>query len=232
MGLWALQLRTARVLALTLTLLFFASAQSEAAARRESARMKTILVLGDSLSDGFMLPRSRAYPALLANRLRDAGLDYEVTNASASGGTTSGGVQRIAKHLDRKIDIFVLQLGINDAFRGVPVPQIRDNLQTIIDRVKAKNPGVRIVVVGMQLPVFSTDNFVRDFGQMYVDLATKNKAALVPYLLAGVGGDPTLNLPDRIHPNAAGHEILAENVWRILEPVAKEAAAPRAARVL
>jgi acyl-CoA thioesterase-1 len=229
MGLSVLQLRTAGVLAL---LLVFASAQSGAAARRESARMKTILVLGDSLSDGYMLPRSRAYPALLANRLRAAGLDYEVINASASGGTTSGGVQRIAKHLDRKLDIFVLQLGINDAFRGVPVPQIRDNLQAIIDRVKAKNPGVRVVLVGMQLPNLSTDDFVRAYGQMYVDLAAKNKAALVPYLLEGVAGNPALNLPDRIHPNVAGHEILAENVWRVLEPVAKEAAATRVTHVL
>jgi len=186
--------------------------------------MKTILVLGDSLSDGFHLPRNQAYPALLAERLRAAGLDYEVTNASASGGTTAGGVQRIGKHLARKIDIFILQLGINDAFRGVPVPQIQQNLQTIIDRVKARNPNVRVVIAGMQLPDYSTDGFVRAYGQMYFDLTTKNNAALVPYLLAGVGGDPGLSLPDRIHPNAAGQKILADNVWSVLEPVAREVA--------
>lgn len=186
--------------------------------------MHTILVLGDSLSDGYMLPRSQAYPALLWERLRGDGLKFEVTNASASGGTTSGGVERIAHHLARKIDIFVLQLGINDAFRGVPVPQIRENLQTIIDRVKAKNRAVRIVIVGMQLPSFSSDDFLSAYGQMYADLAAKNKAALVPYLLEGVGGDPALNLPDRIHPNAAGQKLLAETVWRVLEPVAREVA--------
>jgi len=221
MGLSGWQLRTA-----ALGALFFAfpGAESGAAPRRDSARMKTILVLGDSLSDGFNLPRSQAYPALLAERLRQAGLNYEVINASASGGTTAGGVQRIANHLARKIDIFVLQLGINDAFRGVPVTQMQANLQTIIDRVKARNPEVRVVIVGMQLPDYATDGFVRAYGQMYFDLAAKNNVALVPYLLAGVGGNPALNLPDRLHPNAAGQKILADNVWSVLEPVAREVA--------
>lgn len=221
MGLKGWQLRTATVLALWLA---FSCVQAEAAPRRPEGRMKTILVFGDSLSDGFMLPRTQAYPALLADRLRAAGLDYEVINASASGGTTTGGLQRLAKHFTRKIDIFVLELGINDAFRGVPVSRMRENLQTIIDRVKARNPGVRLVVVGMQLPVSTGDDSVRAFGQMYVALAAKNKAALVPYLLEGVGGDPALNLADRIHPNAAGHKVLAQNVWSVLEPIAREVA--------
>ncbi len=186
--------------------------------------MKSILVFGDSLSDGFMLPRSQAYPALLANRLRAAGFDYEVINASASGGTTSGGLDRLGKHLARPIDIFILELGINDAFRGVPVSQIRANLQTIIDRVTAKNPSVRVIIAGMQLPIATDDAFLRAFGQMYSELATKNNAALIPYLLEGVGGNPDLNLSDLIHPNAAGHKILAENVWRVLEPIARETA--------
>jgi acyl-CoA thioesterase I len=187
--------------------------------------MKTILVFGDSLSDGYMLSRSQAYPALLVDRLRAAGLRYEVVNSSVSGGTTSGGLQRLAAQLTRKIDIFILELGINDAFTGVPIAQIRNNLQTIVDRVKAKNPDARVVIVGMQLPNSSTDDFVRAYGQMYVDLATKNHATLVPYLLEGVGGDPALNLPDLIHPNAEGHKILAENVWRVLEPIARDTAA-------
>ncbi len=186
--------------------------------------MKSILVFGDSLSDGFMLPRTQAYPALLADRLRAAGLDYEVINASASGGTTSGGLERIGKHLARPIDIFILELGINDAFRGVPVSRMRDNLQTIIDRVKAKNPKMRVIVLGMLLPIYSDDAFIRAYGQMYADLAKKNDAGFLPYLLEGVGGDPNLNLPDLIHPNAAGHKILAENVWSVLEPIARDTA--------
>ncbi len=189
-----------------------------------SSEMKTILVLGDSLSDGFQLRRSEAYPALIANKLRDAGLNLQVTNASATGGTTEGGLERLPAHLKRKIDIFVLELGINDAFRGVPVEQIKNNLQQIIDRVKARNPNVRVVIAGMQLPNYGADDYVSAFGKMFGELATKNGAALVPYLLDGVAGDPSLNLPDGIHPNASGQKILAENVWRVLEPIARETA--------
>ena len=189
-----------------------------------SSGMKTILVLGDSLSDGFQLKRSEAYPALIANKLRDAGLNLQVTNASATGGTTEGGLERLPAHLKRKIDIFVLELGINDAFRGVPVEQIQNNLQQIIDRVTARNPDVHVVIAGMQLPNYGADDYVSAFGKMFGELATKNGAALVPYLLHGVAGDPSLNLPDGIHPNASGHRILAENVWRVLEPIARETA--------
>ena len=187
--------------------------------------MRRILVLGDSLSEGFQLKHSEAYPALLVEKLRGAGLDFEVTNASASGGTTEGGLRRLPPHLKHKIDIFILELGVNDAFLGVPVEQIRNNLQEIIEQVKQRNPNVRIVIAGMQLPNHSADDYVHAFGQVYVDLAAKNHAALVPYLLEGVGGNPALNLPDGIHPNTAGQRILAENVWRVLEPIAREAAA-------
>ena len=127
-------------------------------------------------------------------------------------------------HLKHKIDIFIVELGINDAFRDVPISEIRGNLQQIIDFVKARYPNVRIVIAGMQLPNYAADEYVFAFGQIYADLATKNNVALIPYLLEGVGGDPNLNQPDRVHPNAAGQKILAENVWRILEPIAREAA--------
>jgi len=187
--------------------------------------MKTILVLGDSLSEGFQLKSSEAYPLLLADKLRAAGLDFQVTNASASGGTTEGGLQRLPSHLKRKIDIFILELGINDAFRGVPVDRIQSNLQEIIDNVKTRNPSVRVVIAGMQLPNYGADRYVSAFGEMFDKLAKKNGAALVPYLLERVAGNPSLNLPDGIHPNAAGQKILAENVWRVLEPVARETAA-------
>ena len=189
-----------------------------------AAEMKSILVFGDSLSDGFMLQRSEVYPALLAKKLRAAGLNFQVTNASAAGGTTEGGLERLPAHLKRRIDIFVLELGINDAFRGLPVDQIENNLQQIIDKVKTRNPNVRVVIAGMQLPNYAADDYVSAFGKMFTDLAAKNNAALVPYLLEGVAGDPSLNLPDCIHPNAAGQKILAENVWRVLEPIARELA--------
>jgi acyl-CoA thioesterase I len=187
-----------------------------------AAEMKSILVFGDSLSDGFMLKRSEAYPALLGQKLHTAGLNFQVTNASATGGTTEGGLERLPAHLKHRIDILVLELGINDAFRGLPVDQIEHNLQQIIDKVKARNPNVHIVIAGIQLPNYTAEDYVSAFGKMFTDLASKNNAALVPYLLQGVAGDPSLNLPDGIHPNAAGQKILAENVWRVLEPIAHE----------
>ncbi|PYI96834.1 MAG: arylesterase, partial [Verrucomicrobia bacterium] len=173
-----------------------------------AAETKTILVFGDSLSEGFMLKHSEAYPALLAKKLRVEGLNFSVTNASASGGTSDGGLERLPPHLKHRIDILILELGINDAFRGVPIHQIQKNLQQIIDKVKARNPNARVVIAGMQLPGYTADDYVFAFGQMFADLAAENRAALVPYLLEGVAGNPALNLPDGIHPNAAGQKIL------------------------
>jgi len=193
----------------------------------DAAKPKTILVFGDSLSDGFMLKRSEAYPALLAKKLHAAGLNFQVINASAAGGTTEGGLERLPPHLKRQIDILILELGINDAFRGLSVDQIQNNLQQIIDRVKARNPNVRVVIAGMQMPNYAAEDYVSAFGKMFPDLAAKNAAALVPYLLEGVAGDPSLNLADGMHPNAAGQRILAENVWRVLEPIAREVAEGR-----
>jgi acyl-CoA thioesterase I len=189
-----------------------------------AAPAKTILVLGDSLSQGFGLAPSEAYPMLIAKKLRVGGLNFQVTNASAAGGTTEGGLERLPAHLKRKIDIFIVELGINDGFRGTPVDQIENNLQHIIDKVKARNPRVRVVIAGMQLPNYAADDYVSAFVKMFADLAAKNGAALVPYLLQGVAGDPSMNLSDGIHPNAAGQKILAETVWHVLEPIARQIA--------
>ncbi len=193
---------------------------------RETSRVKTVLVLGDSLSEGFRLNPSAAWPSLLTERLRKIDPQFRLVNASVSGSTSAGGLRRLPVYLKQPIDILIVELGINDAFRGASVEEIRGNLQAIIDKVRTKNPGVAVVVAGMQFPIAGADDdYVVAFGKMFAELAEKNHAAFVPYLLAGVGGDPNLNLEDRIHPNAAGHKILAENVWRVLEPVAREVAA-------
>jgi len=187
--------------------------------------MKTIFVFGDSLSAGLWISPREAWPMLLVEKLRPISPNFRVINVSASGSTTDGGLRRLPPHLQRPIDIFVLELGINDAWQGVPVEQIRTNLQSMIDQVKARNPKVSVVIVGMQFPVATSDaDYMTSFGKIFSELAEKNHAALVPYLLEGVAGDPKLNLPDRIHPNAAGHKILLENVWRVLEPIAREVA--------
>lgn len=185
------------------------------------SQMKTILVFGDSLSAGLGISPRQAWPMLLIDKLRPISSHFRVINASASGSTTEDGLDRLPPHLDRPIDIFVLELGINDLWRGVPLETVRSNLQSIIDQVKTRNPDVTLVIIGMQMPSSGAD-YINMFGKIFGELAEKNHAALVPYLLEGVAGNPELNQPDHIHPNAAGHKILLETVWHVLEPIARQ----------
>ena len=198
-------------------------AQPGGARATDLSQMKTIFVFGDSLSEGLAISPRQAWPMLLVEKLRPIGPNFRVINASASGSTTEGGLRRLPPHLEHPIDIFILELGVNDAFNGISVEQTRANLQSIIDQVKARNPDASVVIVGVQFPIAAPDSeYAAAFVKMFGELAEKNHAALVPNLLEGVMGDPKLNLPDRIHPNAAGHKILVENVWRVLEPIARE----------
>jgi acyl-CoA thioesterase-1 len=186
-------------------------------AARAHARIPTVLVLGDSLSAGYGLRRSEAYPALLSKRAAAAGQRLHIINAGVSGDTTAGALRRLPPLLDHRIEVLLIQLGINDAFRGVPVAQIKANLQKIIDLTRAHYPEARVVIAGMQLPHYSGGEYLNAFGAIYGDLAQRNQAELVPFLLDGVAGEPTLNQPDMIHPNANGQRILAANVWPALE---------------
>jgi acyl-CoA thioesterase-1 len=221
MGHGAKQLRSRAVLVALLAAL---SLQSAEAAKRDPSNVITIVALGDSLTAGYGLSRKQAYPALLSEKMRDAGYEFEIVNAGSSGDTTTGGLRRLPAILraHKKIDVLILELGINDAFRGVPIDQIRSNLQAIIDQTRARHPNVAIVVAGMQLPDFSSNDYVGAFGAIFAPLAEKNRATLIPYFLEGVGGNPELNQWDRVHPNAAGQRVLAENVWRVLAPLLKQ----------
>jgi acyl-CoA thioesterase I len=209
------------------------SLQTVEAAKRDASNVITIVALGDSLTAGYGLSRKQAYPALIAEKMRAAGYEFEIVNAGSSGDTTNGGLRRLPAILSahKKIDIFILELGINDAFRGVPIDQIRTNLQAIIDEVRRRYPNVAIIIAGMQLPDFSSDDYVGAFGAIFAGLAEKNRATLIPYLLEGVGGNPDLNQWDRVHPNAAGQRILADNVWRVLQPLLSQTAAKPSAHV-
>ena len=179
----------------------------------------TILFLGDSLTAGLGVKQEQAYPALIQEKIREKNLPFDVINAGISGDTTAGGLARLDWVLQKKIDILVLALGANDGLRGLPVAQTKTNLQAIIDRVKAKNPAVEIVIAGMQIPPNMGGDYGAAFRDVFADLARANGAALVPFLLEGVAGHDDLNQADHIHPTAAGHKILAENVWRVLEPL-------------
>jgi acyl-CoA thioesterase-1 len=218
MGRGAKQLRSQILLGAVMATLSF---QSAGAAKRDPSNVITIVALGDSLTAGYGLSRQQAYPALLSEKMRAAGYEFEIVNAGSSGDTTAGGLRRLPAILraHKKIDVLILELGINDAFRGVPIEQIRSNLQAIIDQARARQPNVAIVIAGMQLPDYSSNDYVGAFGAIFGPLAERNRATLIPYFLEGVGGNPALNQWDRVHPNAAGQRILAENVWRVLEPL-------------
>ena len=184
---------------------------------------RTILILGDSLAAGSGVDPDEAFPALLQRKIDDAGLKYEIVNAGVSGDTTAGGLRRIDWLLRRKVDILVLELGGNDGLRGISPATTRTNLQSIIDRTKAKYPDATIVMAGMQMPPNMGEEYNDAFRQVFPEIAKSNKAALIPFLLEGVGGKPEMNLPDQIHPNPEGHRIVADNVWTILKPLLKPA---------
>ena len=178
---------------------------------------KNMLIFGTSLTAGLGLELEEAYPALLQNKIDSLSLPYHVINAGLSGETTAGGKSRIDWLLKQKIDVFVLELGANDGLRGISVASATDNLQYIIDQVKKKNPKATLVMVGMQAPPNLGDTYTTEFKNMFPKLATKNNMTLVPFLLDKVGGVPSLNQPDGIHPTAAGAKILADNVWAVLK---------------
>jgi acyl-CoA thioesterase-1 len=207
-----------------IALLLAFPAPTGAAPKRDASKVITIVALGDSLTAGYGLSRKQAYPALLGEKMRAAGYEFEIVNAGSSGDTTAGGLRRLPALLraHKKIDILLVELGINDAFRGVDIDQIRSNLQAIIDLARARQPGIRIVIAGMQLPGYSSEDYVSAFGSMFATLAQKNRTELIPFFLEGVAGDPALNQWDRVHPNAAGQRILAEHVWRVLEALLRK----------
>jgi acyl-CoA thioesterase-1 len=182
-----------------------------------AAKKKNILFFGTSLTAGYGLDPTEAYPALIQNRIDSLKMPYNVINGGLSGETSAGGKGRIDWLLKQPVDIFVLELGANDGLRGLPVSQTVKNLQAIIDRVKAKYPDAKMVLAGMQVPPNMGAKYASDFKNMFPELAKKNQMALIPFLLDKVGGVPKLNQADGIHPTAEGDKILAENVWVVLK---------------
>ena len=186
-------------------------------ALQQTAVIKTILFFGNSLTAGYGLEQSQAFPALIQEKLDSLQLPYKTINAGVSGETSSGGNSRIDWILRQPVDVFVLELGANDGLRGIPVAETRKNLQSIIDKVKAKYPQVKIVLAGMQVPPNMGAQYATEFRNMYPELAQKNGTALIPFLLEGVGGEAKLNLEDGIHPTAEGHQMVTETIWKVLQ---------------
>ena len=184
-------------------------------------------MLGDSLTAGLGLAQGDAYPALLQQRLNTEGLEYEVLNAGVSGDTSAGGLSRLDWALDGNVRVLVVALGGNDALRGLAPDELKRNLAQIIERAQAR--GIIVVLAGMEAPPNFGRDYTTAFHQVYPALAREYHVALVPFLLAGVAGNQTLNQRDGIHPTERGARILADNVWNVLKPIvaARESNTPR-----
>jgi acyl-CoA thioesterase I len=185
---------------------------------------RVILFLGDSITAGYGLDLDQAFPALIQEKIDAKSWNFKVVNAGQSGDTSAGGLNRLDWLLKNRVDILILELGANDGLRGLPAETTRKNLQAIIDRTKGKYPEAKVIVAGMKVPPNMGGDYGRKFEAVFADLAKKNKAVLIPFVLEGVGGSRELNLADGIHPTAKGHEIVATNVWKVLEPVLRSLA--------
>jgi len=179
--------------------------------------------MGDSISAGLGLPADQAFPAVLQQRVDAARLDFDVVNAGVSGDTSAGGLRRLDWALDGDVRVLVLELGANDGLRGLSVDEMARNLGTMIERAQAR--GVRVVLCGMEAPPNFGPEYTRAFRAAYPRVAKERGATLIPFVLAGVAGIPSLNQADGIHPNAEGARRGADHVWMALEPLLRAPAA-------
>jgi acyl-CoA thioesterase-1 len=178
-----------------------------------------IVFLGDSLTAGLGLAADLSFPSLIGRKLKEKGLDYEVINAGVSGDTSAGGLRRVDWSLEGDVKVLVLALGGNDGLRGLPTDDMKKNLGAVLDRAKARN--IPVILAGMEAPPNNGVDYTRDFRKVYSDLAKEYDVRFIPFLLQGVAGDASLNQGDGIHPNARGAEIVAELVWKELEPLTR-----------
>lgn len=180
--------------------------------------LPTIVAFGDSLTAGFGLSSDQAYTSLLQRKLDENGYRYRVINAGVSGDTSAGGARRIDWALQSgNVKLLVLELGGNDGLRGLPVAEMKKNLEQVIQRAQAA--GVTVILAGMEAPPNFGADYTKEFRQAFRDLAKQYKTPFIPFVLEGIGGDPTLNQPDGIHPNAEGEKLMTETVWRTLQPL-------------
>jgi acyl-CoA thioesterase I len=216
---------------LSVSLLFFSCKNTTENNKTESkntqsvdnqlVKKKTIMFFGNSLTAAYGLDDvSKGFVGLTESRLDSLKMPYTCINAGISGETTSGGDGRVDFTISQQqIDIFILELGGNDALRGINPASSIKNLQSIIDKVKAKYPSVKIILAGMEAPRNMGEKYITDFHNMYPALAKKNNLPLIPFILEGVGGIAELNQKEGIHPTEAGNKIIVETIWKTLKPV-------------
>jgi acyl-CoA thioesterase-1 len=188
-----------------------------------AAAARTALVFGDSLSAAYGLSAEQGWVHLLGERAKRSGLDWRFVNASISGETAAGGLRRLPEDLKRhKPDLVVIALGANDALRGQPVQGISSNLEQMLKM--ARSARAQPVLVGIMIPPNYGIEYAAQFRELYAKLAAQLKVPLVPFLLEGIGDKPELFQADQLHPTAAAQPIIADNVWKVLEPLLRKRA--------
>lgn len=196
----------------------------EGAAPVAATASRTVLFIGTSLTAGLGLNPDSAYPQLIQEKIESAHLPFEVVNAGVSGETTAGLLRRLDWLLKGSFDVVVVETGANDGLRGTPVATVKENLRTILSRIRAARPQAKVLLVQMEAPPNLGPEYTRAFRALYGDVARETGATLIPFLLQGVAGDRDLNQADGIHPNQRGEHIVADNIWRSVEPVLRQAA--------
>lgn len=180
------------------------------------AQTKKLVVLGDSISEGYGVAKEAAYPSLLEKKLKDAGkTEWTVLNSSVSGSTTASGISRMKWMFKSKPDAVLLVLGANDGLRALKVEDSEKHLAEAIEYAQAQK--VKVILGGLLMPPNYGADYTEKFKKMYSTLAKKYKITFIPFILDKVGGDPKYNLADGIHPNEAGHKIIAENIFQVLK---------------
>ncbi len=181
---------------------------------------RVIVALGDSLTAGLGVAAHEAYPARLEERLKREGYAYRVVNAGVSGDTSAGGLRRLDWVLRARPEIVIVALGANDGLRGQSPAALQDNLERIIERLRAER--ARVILAGMRMPPNYGEDFTRRFADVFPAVAKRSGVVLMPFILDGVAADPGLNQPDGIHPTAAGHRVIADHLWPYLKPLLKQ----------
>lgn len=182
-----------------------------------SLHAKTVLFLGDSLTEGYQLDKEEAFPSLIEKQLKPKHPNLKVINGGVSGATTASGLKRLNWYVKADPDIIVIALGSNDGLRGMNLKESEKNLSALIEKAQLKN--IKVVLVGMKMPTNYGEPYRGQFEKLFPALAKKYKLDLIPFLLEGIGGKPKLNLADGIHPNSDGHKIMAKTILKVLEPL-------------
>jgi len=194
----------------------------------DSSSRERVVFLGTSLTAGYGLDdETLRFTDRIQGKVDSAGLPFEIVNAGVSGDTSAGGFRRVGWLLRAPVRVIVIELGANDGLRGLSVDAMRGNLQAVMDSARARYPEVRLVLAGMEAPPNLGSGYVSEFRTAFAELARKNDAVLIPFLLDGVAGDSELNQVDGIHPTAEGHRRVSETVWSVLEPVLRDVVGTR-----